>query len=61
MYLSPLIKQAKYKNDCINNSRKDFYLYGKDNEAKIDIEEKSGFPIQEFIKIDTYRNYNHTN
>ena len=61
MYLSPLIKQAKYKNDCINNSKKGLLSAWKNNEAKKDIEEKSGFPIIEFIKIEAYMNCNHAN
>ena len=40
MYLSPLIKQAKYKNDCINNSKKGLLSAWKNNEAKEDIEEE---------------------
>ena len=61
MYLSPLIKQAKYKNDCINNSKKGLLSAWKNNEAKKDIEEKSGFPIKEFVKIEAYSNCNHEN
>ena len=40
MYLSQLIKQAKYKNDCINNSKKGLLSAWKNNEAKEDIEEE---------------------
>ena len=61
MYLSPLIKQAKYKNDCINNSKKGLLSVWKNNEAEKDIEEKSGLPIEEFVKIEAYRNCNHAN
>ena len=61
MYLSPLIKQAKYKNDFINNSKKGLLSAWKNNEAKKDIEEKSGFPIIEFIKTEAYMNCNHAN
>ena len=39
--------------------KKDFYLYGKNNEAKRDIKKKLEFSIIEFIKIDAYRNCNH--
>ena len=56
MYLSPLIKQAKYKNDCINNLKKGLLSAWKNNEAKKDIEEKSGFPIIEFVKTEAYMN-----
>ena len=61
MYLSSLIKQAKYKNDFINNSKKGILSTWKNNKAKKDIEEKSGFPVKEFVKIETYRNCNHAN
>ena len=46
MYLSSLIKQAKYKNDFINNSKKGILSTWKNNKAKKDIEEKSGFPVK---------------
>ena len=61
MYLSPLVKQAKYKNDCINNSKKGLLSVWKNNEAEKDIEEKSGLPVEEFVKIEAYRNCNHAN
>ena len=43
LYLSPVIKEAKYKNDCINNSKKGLLSVWKNNEAGKDIQEKSGF------------------
>ncbi len=61
MYLSSLIKQAKYKNDFINNSKKGILSTWKNNKAKKDIEEKSGFPVKEFVKIEAYRNCIHAN
>ena len=61
MYLSQLIKQAKYKNDFINNSKKGILSTWKNNKAKKDIEEKSGFPVKEFVKIEAYRNCIHAN
>ena len=61
MYLSPVIREAKYKNDCINNSKKGLLSVWKNNEAEKDIEEKSGLPIEEFVKIEAYRNCNHAN
>ena len=60
MYLSSLIKQAKYKNDFINNSKKGILSTWKNNKAKKDIEEKSGFPVKEFVKIEAYRICNHS-
>ena len=41
--------------------RKAFYLSGKNNEAEKDMEEKSGLPVEEFVKIEAYRNCNHAN
>tara|TARA_B100000614_G_scaffold5895_1_gene5657 strand:- start:54 stop:239 length:186 start_codon:yes stop_codon:yes gene_type:complete len=61
MYLSSLIKQAKYKNDFINNSKKGILSTWKNNKAKKDVEEKSGFPVKEFVKIEAYRNCIHAN
>ena len=61
MYLSSIIREAKYKNDCINNSKKGLLSVWKNNEAEKDIEEKSGLPVEEFVKIEAYRNWNHTN
>ena len=61
MYLSPVIREAKYKNDCINNSKKGLLSVWKNNEAEKDIEEKSGLPVEEFVKIEAYRNFNHAN
>ena len=34
MYLSPEIREAKYKNDCINNSKKGLLSVWKNNEAE---------------------------
>ena len=61
MYLSLVIRQAKYKNDCINNSKKGLLSFWKSNEAEKDFEEKSGLPVKEFVKIEAYRNCNHAN
>ena len=59
LYLSPVIKEAKYKNDCINNSKKGLLSVWKNKEAGKDIEEKSDLPVEEFVKIEAYRNCNH--
>tara|TARA_B100000575_G_scaffold266964_1_gene244656 strand:- start:277 stop:540 length:264 start_codon:yes stop_codon:yes gene_type:complete len=61
VYLSPLIKEAKYKNDCINNSKRGLLSVMENNEAEKDIEEKYGLPVEEFVKIEAYRNCNHAN
>ena len=51
MYLSPVIKEAKYKNDCINNSKKGLLSNWVNNETEKDIEEKSHLPVGEFVEI----------
>ena len=61
MYLSPLIKEAKYKNDFINNSKKGLLSTWENNVEKKDVKEKSGFPVKEFVKIESYRNCNYAN
>ena len=61
IYLSPVIREAKYKNDCINNSKKGLLSVWTNNEAEKDIEGKSVLPIEEFVKIEAYRNCNHAN
>ena len=61
MYLSAVIREAKYKNGCINNSKKGLLSVWTNNEAEKDIEEKSGLPVEEFVKIEAYRNCNHAN
>ncbi len=61
MYLSPVNRKAKYKNDCINNSKKGLLSVWKNNEAEKDIEEKSALPVEEFVKIAAYRNCNYAN
>ena len=47
--------------DSINNSKKGLLSVWKNNEAEKDIEEKSGLPFEAFVKIEVYRNCNHTN
>tara|TARA_Y100000589_G_scaffold290376_1_gene293047 strand:- start:203 stop:316 length:114 start_codon:yes stop_codon:yes gene_type:complete len=37
MYLLPVIREAKYKNDCINNSKKGLLSIYKNNKAEKDI------------------------
>ena len=61
MYLSPVIREAKYKNDFINNSKKWLLPVMKNNEEEKDIVEKSGLPFEEFIQIKAYWNCNNAN
>ena len=59
LYLSPVIKEAKYKNDCIETTKKGALAAWKKEKVEKDIEEKSGLPVEEFAKIEAYRNCNH--
>ena len=61
MYLQSIIREAKYKNDFINNSKKGLLSVWENNKEEKDIEEKSGLPVEEFVKIEAYRNCNHAN
>ena len=40
MYLSQVIRETKYKNDCINNSKKGLLSIWENNKAENDIKEK---------------------
>lgn len=59
LYLSPVIKEAKYKNDCIQNTKKGVLTVWKNDKVEKDIEEKSGLKVEEYAKIEAYRNCNH--
>ena len=59
MYLSPVIKEAKYKNDCIETTKKGALAIWKKEKVEKNIEEKSGLPVEEYAKIEAYRNCNH--
>ena len=59
LYFSPVIRETKYKNICINNSKKGLLSFWGNKEAGKDIEKKSGLTVEEFVKIEAYRNFNH--
>ena len=52
MYLYSIIREAKYKNDFINNSKKGPLSVWENNKEEKDIEEKSGLPVEEFVRIE---------
>tara|TARA_Y100000816_G_C25971551_1_gene507002 strand:- start:503 stop:760 length:258 start_codon:yes stop_codon:yes gene_type:complete len=55
-YISPVIKQAKYKNHCINYSTKGALTkFNKDDIRKTLLEE-TGLNIEELAKIEGYKN-----
>ena len=55
-YLSPVIKEAKYKNSCIRISSKG--ALGKFNEDNIreKLFEETGLDIEDLAKIEGYKN-----
>ena len=59
LYLSPVIKEAKYKNDCIQNTKKGLLTVWQKEKVEKDIEDKSGLSVEEYAKIEAYRNCNH--
>ena len=55
-YLSPFVKEAKYKNQCIKYSTKGALTkFNKDNIGKTLLEE-TGLKIGELAKIEGYKN-----
>ena len=55
-YLSPIVKEAKYKNQCINYSIKGALTkFNKDNIGETLLEE-TGLNIDELAKIEGYKN-----
>ena len=55
-YLSPLIKEAKYKNQCIKLSSKGaLYKFNKDDISETLLEE-TGLNIGELAEIEGYKN-----
>ena len=56
LYLSPLIKEAKYKNTCIRLSEKG--ALNKFNEDNIEekLLKETGLSIKELAKIEGYKN-----
>ena len=56
IYLSPVVKEAKYKNQCIKNSTKGASTkFNKDNIGGTLLEE-TGLNIDELAKIEGYKN-----
>ena len=55
-YLSPVVKEAKYKNQCIKSSIKGASTkFSKDNIGETLLEE-TGLNIDELAKIEGYKN-----
>ena len=55
-YLSPVVKEAKYKNQCIKYSTKEALTkFNKDDIGETLLEE-TGLKIDELAKIEGYKN-----
>ena len=55
-YLSPVIKEAKYKNICIKLSEKVALNKFNENNISEKLFEETGLTIEEFAKIEGYKN-----
>ena len=56
LYISPVIKEAKYKNTCIKLSEKGaLYKFNEDNIQETLLKE-TGLTIEELAKIEGYKN-----
>jgi len=55
-YLSPVIKEAKYKNICIELSVKGALNTFNEDNIKEKLFEETGLTIQELSKIEGYKN-----
>ena len=55
-YLSPIIKEAKYKNQCIKYSSKSALSQSRKDPTVKPLLEKTGLTIDELVKIEGYRN-----
>ena len=55
-YLSPIIKEAKYKNTCIELSGKGALNKFKDDNIEEKLLKDTGLTIKELAKIEGYKN-----
>ena len=55
-YLSPIVKEAKYKNQCINLSTKGALTKFKKDDIGETLLEETGLTIDELSKIEGYKN-----
>ena len=55
-YLSPVIKEAKYKNLCIKLSQKGALNKFNDDNIKEKLLDETGLTIEELSKIEGYKN-----
>ena len=55
-YLSPVIKEAKYKNSCIKLSSKGALTKFNNDSIREKLLEETGLTIEELSKIEGYKN-----
>ena len=55
-YLSPVIKEAKYKNQCIKNSTKTALTQFKKDANEDTLLKETGLTIDEVAQIEGYKN-----
>ena len=55
-YLSPVIKEAKYKNICIRLSSKGALTKFNDDEIRAKLLNETGLDIEDLAKIEGYKN-----
>ena len=55
-YLSPVIKESKYKNICIKLSEKGALIKFNEDNIKEKLLEETGLTIEELAKIESYKN-----
>ena len=55
-YLSPIVKEAKYKNQCINYSTKTALTQLKKDDVAETYFKETGLTMDEVAKIEGYRN-----
>ena len=55
-YLSPVIKESKYKNTCIKLSEKGALIKFNEDNIKEQLFDKTGLTVSELAKIEGYKN-----
>ena len=56
LYFSPIIKEAKYKNNCIKFSQKGAEYKFNEDDIKETLLKETGLTINELAKIEGYKN-----
>ena len=56
LYISPVVKEAKYKNTCIKFSNKGALNKFNDDNIKEKLLEETGLTLEEIAQIEGYKN-----